>query len=34
MNPKQIKTNQRITIYNEFNDDEWNFLKIIKNDWN
>jgi hypothetical protein len=33
MNPKQKDKKQIIPIFNEFNDDEWNFFKIIKNDW-
>jgi hypothetical protein len=31
MNPKQKK--QRIPISNKPNDDEWNFFKIMKNNW-
>jgi hypothetical protein len=31
MNPKPKK--QRMPIFNELNDDEWNFKKIMKNDW-
>jgi hypothetical protein len=33
MNPKQKDKKQIILIFNELNDDEWIFLKIIKNDW-
>ena len=29
---KKIKK-QRISTFNELNDDGWNILKIIKNDW-
>jgi hypothetical protein len=33
MNLKQKDKKQIIPIFNELNDDEWNFFKIIKNDW-